>query len=207
MLTTEQKQQLVVKATKDEAFRAALLQDAKAAASAALQLTLPAEYRLHVLQTDPQQISLVLPPYPADWPSQLSVDDLLQRLRQGKPAAEAAQERVIDGQITLLDKAWHDAAYKQALLQDPKEVIRREFGEGLPAEVAVQAVAEDAYTRYLVLPPALDDLELSDEQLEQVAGGEVVVVATVFLGAIVVTAFGGSAMVTSAVMTGVNAGW
>jgi len=40
--------------------------------------------------------------------------------------------------------------------------------------VAVQVVAEDAQTQYLVLPPSLDDIELSDEQLEQAAGGEVI---------------------------------
>ena len=57
-------------------------------------------------------------------------------------------------------------------------MIEREFGAGLPAEVAVQVVAEDAHTQYLVLPPALEDLELSDEQLEQVAGGEMVVATT-----------------------------
>ena len=178
MLTTEQKQQLLTRAMKEEALRAALLQDATAAASAALQLSLPAAYRLHVLQADPQQIVLVLPPYPSDWPAALPLEEILRRLQQQGPTLAAAQQRVVDGQLTLLAKAWHDAAYKQALLQDPKGVIAREFGTGVPAEVAVQVVAEDAHTQYLVLPPALEDLELSDEQLEQVAGGEMVVATT-----------------------------
>jgi len=174
MLTTEHKQQLVVKAMKDEAFRAALLHDATAAAGPALQLTFPAAYRLRVLPADPQHMYLVLPPYPADWPAGLSVEALLERLQQSAPGLEAPQQRVLDGQLLLIAKAWHDAAYKQALLQDPKGVVQREFGEGFPPEVALQVVAEDAQTQYLVLPPSLDDIELSDDQLEQAAGGEII---------------------------------
>ena len=207
MLTTEHKQQLVVKAMKDEAFRAALLQDATAAAGTALQLTLPAAYRLRVLPADPQHLYLVLPPYPADWPAGLSVEALLERLQQPTPGLEAAQQRVLDGQLLLIAKAWHDAAYKRALLQDPKAVVEREFGEELPVEVALQVVAEDAQTQYLVLLPALDDLELSDEQLEQVAGGEVgastfLILGTVLLGLAVV---GGP--ISASVSYGLKQGW
>jgi hypothetical protein len=201
ILTTNQKQQLTIKAMKEEAFQTALLQDAKAAASAALQLTLPATYRLHVVQANPQHIVLVLPPYPAECSPQASVDDLLQRLRQELlSAGEAVQQRIIDGQTTLIAKAWHDAAYKQALLRDPKAVVAREFGAPLPAEVSMQVVAEDAHTQYLVLPPALSDLELSDEQLEQVAGGEVGLITTVVLSVLGVGVVGG--IITATVMEG-----
>jgi len=47
----------------------------------------------------------------------------------------AVAQRVLDGQLLLIAKAWHDAAYKRALLQDPKAVVEREFGEGLPVEL------------------------------------------------------------------------
>jgi hypothetical protein len=200
VLTTDQKQQLTITAMKEEAFQTALLQDAKAAASAALQLTLPTTYQLHVVQAGLQHIVLVLPPYPADCAPQASVDDLLQHLRQDLPAAEAVQQQVIDGQTTLIAKAWHDAAYKQALLRDPKAVVAREFGAPLPAEVTMQVVAEDAHTQYLVLPPALSDLELSDEQLEQVAGGEVGIITTVVLS-VLATAYW-SGIITATVMEG-----
>ena len=161
VLTTEQKQQLLAKAMKEEAFRAAMLQDAKAAASAALQLTLPAAYQLHVVQAEPQRIVLILPPYPAACPPQASVDALLQHLQQDLPAVEAAQQRMLDKQATLIAKAWHDTSFKQALLQNPKAVVEQEFGVTLLAEVSMQVVAEDAHTQYLVLPPALADQELS----------------------------------------------
>ena len=205
MLTTEHKQQLVVKAMKDEAFRAALLQDATAAAGTALQLTFPTTYRLQALPVDPQHIYLVLPPYPADWPAGLSVEALLERLQQPTPGLEAPQQRFMDGQLLLIAKAWHDAAYKQALLQNPKAVVEREFGEGLPMEVALQVVAEDAQTQYLVLPPSLDNLELSDEQLEQVAGGEIgtiLILGTAVLASVIV---GGG--VSGSATYGISQGW
>ena len=200
-LTAEQKQQLITKAMKDETLRAALRRDARTTIAQEVQVPLPPEVTLHVLAPDAQTLCLVLPPYPADWPTGLSVEALEQRLTAGTGQLEAAPQTVVRGQARLLAKAWHDAAYKQALLQDPKGVIAREFGTGVPAEVAVQVVAEDAHTQYLVLPPALEDLELSDEQLEQVAGGEVVV-ATVWVS-IGFTVAAGGAMMSAAVTQGV----
>ena len=94
----------------------------------------------------------MLPPYPADWPAGLSVEALEQRLTADTEPLAAAPQTVVHGQARLVAKAWRDAAYKQALLQTPKAVIEREFGAGLPAEVAVQVVVEDARTQYLVLP-------------------------------------------------------
>src|SRR5215831_3222160 len=152
-LTTEQKHQLITKAMKDETFRAALRRDARATITQELQVPLPPDVTLHVLAPDAQTLCLVLPPYPADWPPGLSVEALEQRLSGGTGPLEAAQQTVVRGQARLIAKAWHDAAYQQALLQDPKAVIQGEFGTGLPAEVGIQVVAEDARTQYLVLPP------------------------------------------------------
>jgi hypothetical protein len=203
-LTNDQKQQLAMRAMKDETFRAALLRDAKAAVSAALQIPpLPAAYQLHVVQADPQRIVLVLPPRPAECPTNASVDVLRGYLWQDVPTAEAGQQRVLDGQATLIANAWHDPAYKQALLQDPRAVVEREFGTALPADVTMQALAEDANTQYLLLSPALDDLELSDEQLEQVAGGELIVSLTIIATAAATI----SGVVGGTVSYGVGHGW
>src|SRR5215831_8299230 len=174
-LTTEQTHQLITKAMKDEAFRAALQRDARATITQELQVPLPPEVTLHVLAPEAQTLCLVLFPYPADWLPGLAVEALEQRLSAGTGQLEAAQQTMVHGQARLIAKAWHDARFKQALLQDPRAVVEREFGTGLPAEITMRVVAEDAHTQYFVLPPALSDLELSDEQLEQVAGGEFLV--------------------------------
>lgn len=213
MLTAEQKQQLLTKAVTEDAFRAALLEDPTATASAALGLTLPADYQLCVLESEPQQVLLVVPPYPADCAADASVTTLLECFRQGLrelPAVEATQQRVIDGHATLVAKAWHDPAFKRALLQDAKAVTEQEFGTALPADITLRTVAEDARTQYLVLPPALNDMDLTDEQLEQVAGGELFGLG---FAAVMLIAFGIPAAVSVAggvaagVDAGVKSGW
>jgi metallophosphoesterase superfamily enzyme len=57
---------------------------------------------------------------------------------------------------------------------DPKAAVEQEFGSRLPEGVEVRAVEESADTIYLVLPsasPLGQGVELSDQELEAVAGG------------------------------------
>jgi hypothetical protein len=158
-----------------------LLRDAQATITQELQVVIPPGDTIHVLAPGANEVCQVIPTYPADWPSGLTVEAMEQRLTQGTGQLEEAQQTVARGQARLLAKAWHDASFKQALLQNPKAVVEQEFGTALPAEVTMRVVAEDARTQYLVLPPALSDLELSDEQLEQVAGGEFLVASVAIL--------------------------
>ena len=78
-----------------------------------------------------------------------------------------------DIETQLIAKAWKDEAYKQQLLNNSKAVIEQEFGVQLPGEVNVQVLEENPTSLYFVLPmrPDLSGAELSDEQLETVAGG------------------------------------
>src|SRR5215831_1241405 len=55
-LTAEQKQQLITKAMKDEAFRAALQRDARATIAQELQVPLPPEVTLHVLAPEAHEV-------------------------------------------------------------------------------------------------------------------------------------------------------
>ena len=64
-------------------------------------------------------------------------------------------------------------AFRQRLLEDPKAAVEDELGTQLPEDVRVQAVEETADTIYLVLPsasPVGEGGELSDRELEAVAG-------------------------------------
>jgi hypothetical protein len=77
----------------------------------------------------------------------------------------------------LVQRSIEDEDFRRRLLEEPKAAVEQELGARLPKEVQVQAVEETADTIYLVLPSAsaVGDQggELSERQLEAVAGGDV----------------------------------
>jgi hypothetical protein len=71
----------------------------------------------------------------------------------------------------VLVRAWTDPAYKAKLLSDPRAVLT-EAGVGIPAGTKVKVIEDTADTKHFVLPATPSDAaELSDEELEKVAGG------------------------------------
>jgi hypothetical protein len=75
----------------------------------------------------------------------------------------------------LIERSLQDDDFRERLLEDPEATIERELGFRVPEEVRVVAVEETRDTIYLVLPSSVSPLgqgeELSDRQLEEVAGG------------------------------------
>ena len=75
----------------------------------------------------------------------------------------------------LIEKSLEDEAFRQRLIEDPKGAVEQELGTRLPEDVRVETVEETADTIYLVLPSTpmagAEGGELSDQQLEAVAGG------------------------------------
>lgn len=68
----------------------------------------------------------------------------------------------------LIAKAWADDNFKKKLLSDPASVLKAE-GVELPAGMRVQAVEDTQTVHHLVIPAK--PTELSEEELEKVAGG------------------------------------
>jgi hypothetical protein len=60
--------------------------------------------------------------------------------------------------------------YRQALVKDPKGVIEKQLNASL-GPLQIKAVVETADTAYVVVPHVPGEGELSDQDLEKVAGG------------------------------------
>jgi hypothetical protein len=76
----------------------------------------------------------------------------------------------------LIQRSLEDDAFRRRLLEDTRAAVEEELGTRLPEGVEVRAVEEMADTIYLVLPNASaagETAELSDQELEAVAGGYV----------------------------------
>jgi hypothetical protein len=71
----------------------------------------------------------------------------------------------------LLNKfAAENPSYRQALLSDPKGTIEKQFNIDL-GSASVRAIADTADTVHVVVPHVPAEGELSDADLEMVAGG------------------------------------
>ena len=76
----------------------------------------------------------------------------------------------------LVQRSMEDEDFRQKLLDDPKAALEQELGDRLPESMEVRAVEESADTIYLVLPSTSavgEGGEISDQELESVAGGAV----------------------------------
>ena len=82
-------------------------------------------------------------------------------------------ETMSRGQVQdLLSKfAINNPKYRQALINDPKSLIERQLNTSL-GPTKVKAVVDTADTVHVVIPYAAAEGELSDADLEKVAGGK-----------------------------------
>ena len=90
----------------------------------------------------------------------------------------------------LIKNCWEDNAFKKELIASPLTTIEKVAGKKSRFPKGTQVVVEDQTDPSIVyfnIPakPNYDNMELTDEQLEIVAGGEIVVVVglTVAFGA------------------------
>lgn len=74
-------------------------------------------------------------------------------------------------QAHVIGKAQKDDAFRQALLADAKAALEKELGVKLPEELKFQVVESPINTVTIALPYQAANGELSDADLEAVAGG------------------------------------
>jgi hypothetical protein len=93
---------------------------------------------------------------------------------------QAATRR--DLETALIEKCWKDPEFKKAVVSDPKGMLERHTGQKLPPQMKIIIHEEDANTLHLSIPPAPGNVtELSDEDLEKVAGGTEIVAAALLI--------------------------
>ena len=69
----------------------------------------------------------------------------------------------------IVARSWSDADFKAKLLSDPHNALA-EYGIMVPAGTTMRVVEDTQEMRHLVLPPPPEG-ELSEEDLNEVAGG------------------------------------
>jgi hypothetical protein len=97
-----------------------------------------------------------------------------ERRERAMSQASAGGGKRAEIERTLVQRSMEDESFRRRLLEDPKGAVEQEFGSRLPESVEVRAVEESAQTIYLVLPSATplgQGEEISDQDLEEVAGG------------------------------------
>lgn len=77
---------------------------------------------------------------------------------------------------SVFNKAWNDPAFKEELIASPVAAIEKVSGQKIGAPEGRELVIVDQTDRnyfHLNIPPKpeMDDAELTEEQLEMVAGG------------------------------------
>lgn len=77
---------------------------------------------------------------------------------------------------TIIHKAWEDDGFKQSLIDNPINAIENLTGEAIKVPEGKTIIVRDQTDTskiYLNIPaePDMDDMELTEEQLEIIAGG------------------------------------
>lgn len=99
----------------------------------------------------------------------------------------------------FLEKVWNDDAFAQALEDDPKAVLA-ELGGTAPENVEIRVVRDTDKVKYLHIPAAPPEGEVSDAELLDAQGGTTL--ACVSISVTVATA--ATAMTVFTVATGTN---
>jgi hypothetical protein len=93
-----------------------------------------------------------------------------------------------DLQTRLIEKCWKDPAFRTQVLANPKGTFEQQLGRPLPADLKIVIHEDSANTIHLALPPTpVTAAELSDEDLEKVAGGTEIIGIVIGLGLVIGT--------------------
>ena len=160
---------LIRKAWSDGEFKSKLMADPTAtyrAEAEGVGASLPAATQVRAIEEDKNTLYLVIPNVEVEAGTEVKLTERSTRA---------------DFEASLILRAMRDAEFKGALLADPKAAYEAQLGavhQGakLPGDLTVKAVEESDSVVYFRLPQAPPQGgEMSEQDLEQVAGGVVAV--------------------------------
>ena len=172
--------QVVMRSWSEPDFKRRLFED-PAAVLAENGLPAPEGIELRALEQSEEVRFLVLPPADGGKPSGEEARRAVRALDLDPGRREEFEEK--GGRV--VERAWSDPAFRRRLLADPAAVLA-EHGVGVPEGIEVKGVEQAGNVRYFVLPPAPRTRELTEEELEHVSGGLVVIaIIAVLIGLLV----------------------
>jgi len=93
------------------------------------------------------------------------------KVKQGGVTMGWTQDKINEIYLLARNRAAKDRAFRAELISDPKLAIEKLTGEELPEDYSIKIIESDpAYSATFVLPLMLSG-ELSDDELDNVAGG------------------------------------
>ena len=88
-----------------------------------------------------------------------------------------------DLETMIVERAWKHPEFRREFVGNPKGTIEKYSGQKLPENVKIEVHEEDAHTMHMTIPVPPQNLsELSDADLERVAGGTDVISLAVTIG-------------------------
>lgn len=167
----EIKAQMLAQAVQDSKFRSCLIAD-PLAVIAEKGWNVPTQTQITVVEETSTSYYLVLPVLELS-DEQLKANQTTQTPEN--PSSISSTGHMIEIEVQLLARAAQDLEFRSRLIADPKTVMA-ERGLNFPADIQI-TVLEETLNHYYFVLPALefleleDNRELSDEELELVAGG------------------------------------
>ena len=101
--------------------------------------------------------------------------------------AEKIHERLQEVKNEIAAKAAQDPDFRSALIDNPQAAIEAEYSleEGALGGTTLSVVEEAPDSILIPIPPDMSEVELTDEQLDKVAGGfAFIAITTAVIGAV-----------------------
>ena len=154
---------LATRAIKDANYRQSLLNNPKAILERELGPEMASRVELVSHQEVPDSLTYII-----NYNPKVPQDSASIRINPGDPM-----------EAVLVKKAWKDPQYRRELLADPRSKLAQEVGAEVPRNFSFNVFEESREKMHLRIPvealqvqaEAEQDAELTDEELENVAGG------------------------------------